>query len=141
MADVKPLNLIQEKWARVTPQRIPDYQQGVANPRRDWKASALAARETYKTAVIAAANQGMFEKGVERQTSEAYKAITLAKGPQRFADGVQVGQGAYLKGVTPYIEVIKSTTLPPRYAKGDPRNIQRVTVLATALNARRRAGI
>jgi hypothetical protein len=31
--------------------------------------------------------------------------------------------------------VISSTTLPPKYAKGDPRNVQRVATMAAALRA------
>jgi hypothetical protein len=36
--------------------------------------------------------------------------------------------------------VIQGTTLPPRGAKGDPANIQRVAVLATALHAKKVSG-
>ena len=57
----------------------------------------------------------------------------MEKGPARFAQGVQIAQPAYQEGVAKYLQVISATALPPRGPKGDPRNLQRVSVLATAL--------
>lgn len=137
--EIKATSATAEKWARVTPQRVPDYQLGVANPRRPWQAAAAASNDTYKTAVTAAANKDMYRKGVMATSQSDYQQKTLAKGPGRFAEGVQVGQDSYAKGFAPYAEVIRATALPPRFAKGDPRNIQRVAAVATALAAKRQS--
>ena len=37
----------------------------------------------------------------------------------------------------PYLETIAATQLPPRFAKGDPRNVQRVAAIAAALRKRK----
>lgn len=137
MAQIKPVEAIAAKWARVTPQRVDDFQQGVQSPRRDWATAASAANDTYKTAVTAAANAGRFATGVTKAGSAKWSSKTLSKGPSRFAQGVAEAGPDYAQGFAPYAQTIAGTTLPPRFAKGDPRNIERVTAIAKALNMRR----
>ncbi len=139
MAEVKPLNRISEKWGRVTPQRSEDYKIGVQNPRRDWAQSATAAKESHKQAMAAAAASDSFAKGIARVGTSKWAGKALAKGPGRFAEGVMVGTKDYETGVAPYIDEISKTTLPPRFPRRDPRNIQRVTAIATAL-AKKKTG-
>lgn len=140
MPEIKSTSSIAQKWARVTPQRSQDYADGVQSPKRDWKAAAAAANDTYKAAVTKAANENRFAKGVNEAGTEKWQSRTLAKGPQRFVEGVQVAQGDYESGFAPYADVIRNTSLPPRFPKGDPRNLDRVAVLAKALNAKRVGG-
>ena len=40
----------------------------------------------------------------------------------------------YAKGFAPYHDVIEKTELPPRYAKGDERNYERVKAIGQALH-------
>jgi hypothetical protein len=133
MAEVKNIGAVKEKWARVTPQRTEDYKIGITNPRRDWATSAAAAKETYKAGVTEAAAKGMYEKGIAAAGSGKWKEKALSKGPGRFAEGVMVAAPDYAKGMEPVLNTIQATQLPPKFAKGDPRNIQRVSVIATAL--------
>lgn len=133
MAEVKNIGAVKEKWARVTPQRTEDYKIGVTSPRRDWATSAAAAKDAYKAGVTEAAGRGAYEKGVGEAGSAKWKEKALAKGPGRFAEGVMVGAGDYAKGMEPVLATISATTLPPKFPRGDPRNIQRVSVIATAL--------
>ncbi len=137
MADIKSTDRIAEKWARVTPQRTQDYTDGINSPRRDYAQAAAAAEGTYKDAVTKAANSGQYGKGVRAAGTAKWQNRARAKGPQRFSEGVQIAQPDYQAGFQPYAEVIKSTTLPARFPKGDPRNLQRVTVIATALSRKR----
>jgi hypothetical protein len=51
-----------------------------------------------------------------------------------------VGSDDYEKGFAPYRDVIEQTALPPRFPKRDPRNIQRVSAIATAL-AKKKTGM
>ena len=44
-----------------------------------------------------------------------------------------MAQDLYATKMAPVLKIIETTTLPPRFAKGDPRNIERVKVLAAAL--------
>ena len=121
------------KWSRVSAQRGEDYTAGVQNPRTSWSAATRGATESYKQGVAAAIARGGFEKGVAATGDAGWQKGAVEKGPARFAQGVQLAQPAYEAGVGKYLQVINATALPPRGPKGDPRNLQRVVVLATAL--------
>jgi hypothetical protein len=55
-------------------------------------------------------------------------------GAGRFAEGVGLATPTYRDAVAPYLQRIASLSLPVRYAKGDPRNIERVKVIDVALH-------
>ncbi len=137
MARVKDTASVAKKWARVTPQRVEDYEIGVRNPRAPWAASAQAAEGRYQDGVTAAIAQKRYGKGVAKTGDAGWQAKTLAKGPARFSEGVAIGQPDYEAAVAPYLEVIKATSLPPRFAKGEPRNIERVKFMAAALRKKK----
>lgn len=129
-----------EKWARVTPQRSQDYVQGVRNPRVSWAKATSAAEANYVTGVQQAIAEKRFGKGVQKAGDAKWQEKAVTLGGQRFGPGVQAAQSAYETGFAPYAQVIESTTLPPRYAKGDPRNLQRVNAIATALRKKKVSG-
>lgn len=137
MAEIKDVSRIASKWARVAPQRTQDYQEGVSAPRRDWAASAGAAQATHTAAMQKAATANSFSKGVRAAGTQKWQSRALAKGPNRFAEGVAIAEPDYRAAFSPYAEVIARTTLPARFPKGDPRNLERVKILATALNAKK----
>lgn len=137
MAQVKDPGAIAEKWARVTPGRSAEYTTGIQNPRTPWAAATRASAARYKQGVTEAANRGSFEKGVAAAGDAAWQKGAMEKGPQRFAEGVAIAQPDYAAGVAPYIDVIRSTQLPERFNRGDPRNLKRVEVIATALRKRK----
>ena len=137
MANIKNPSQIAEKWARVTPQRTEDYKQGVESPTKDWASATKAAEEAYKQGVTQAANQGRFGKGVAAAGTQKWQAKASTVGTDRWGSGVQVARSDYEAGFGPYAETIKSTSLPPRYPKGDPRNLERVSVIAKALRAKK----
>lgn len=137
MPAVKSTAAVMEKWARVTPARQEDYKLGVASPRTPWAAATRAASERYKSGVAEAVAQGRFEKGVAAAGDQRWQQKAMAKGPSRFAEGVAISGPDYQAGVSPYLDTIAATSLPPRYAKGDPRNIERVKVLAAALRKKK----
>lgn len=133
MAEIRAVSEIAEKWARVTPQRSEDYEQGVRNPKEDWASKTAGAADNWKQGVQQAAQDGRFTKGVQAAGTSKWQDRTIAKGVQRWGPGVQLGQGDYETGFAPFAAVIARTQLPPRFPKGDPRNIERVRVIATAL--------
>jgi len=137
MAQVKSTDRIAAKWARVTPMRTEDYTQGVQQPRTPWAAASMAAQDRYKTGVTEAANRGAFGKGITAAGDARWQQKALAKGPSRFAEGVSMSGPDYQAGVGPYLDTIAATTLPPRFAKGDPRNLDRVKALSQALRKRK----
>ena len=139
MPVVKSVAKIAEKWARVTPQRAADYEDGVKNPTRDWAKNTSDANAAYKAGVSEAVAKDRFVKGVLKAGTEKWKTKASTVGPARFSQGVQVAQPDFEKGFAPFRDAIEKTTLPPRFAKGDPRNIDRVRVIAAALSAAKKA--
>jgi hypothetical protein len=137
MAQIKSTDRIAEKWARVTPQRSQDYAEGIDNPRRDWAQATAAAADAWRDGITKAATSGQFARNVTRVGTAKWQAKARAKGATRFSEGVQIAQPDYAAGFAPYADVIKNTALPPRYAKGDPRNLERVKAIATALSKKR----
>lgn len=133
MAEVKALSRIREKWQRVTPGRTQDYQLGIENPRRSWADQAKGASGTWKAGVDAASNKGMYQKGVEKAGDAKWKGRALAKGPGRFSEGVYMSAGDYEKGFAPYRAAIESVDLGPKFPRRDPRNLERVRRVVTAL--------
>ncbi len=137
MAEIRPLEIIAQKWGTVTPQRQEQYKQGVMNPRRDWARAAAAADPAYRAGVTAAAGAGRFASGVNRAGTAKWSDRAQRKGPGRFAEGVQIGQSDYQAGFAPYHQVIASVNPPPRQSTGNPANINRVTAFSNALFQRR----
>jgi len=140
MPKVRSSSEIAEKWGRVTPQRTADYEAGVKNPKEDWASAAKAAEGTYKTAVTQAANEGRFGKGVAAAGTAKWQSKAVAKGTVRWGPGVQIATPDYEKGFAPFRDTIERTTLPPRFPKGDPRNIDRVSAIARALHDKKVKG-
>ena len=133
MAEIKSLSAIKEKWTRVTPGRTEDYRLGVRNPKRDWESTTAAASDTYKMGVDAAQAKGLFKKGVEKAGTKKWQERALEKGPGRFSEGVYIASDDYSKGFAPFHEAIARVDLGPRFPKRDPRNLDRVRRVVTAL--------
>ncbi len=129
------------KWSERTSGATQEYIEGVQNPKRPWQEAAKAGSDNWKAGTAKAASEDRFKKGVERVDPNKQMDAAVAKGSQRFAQGVSVGQGDYQEGIAPYLRVIENTTLPPRGPKGDPNNLQRVGVLNKALNTAKKNGV
>lgn len=140
MVAIKSISDIAAKWARVTPARTEDYEKGVRNPRRDWASETSGAEARYAEGVSAAVADGRFARGVANAGTGKWQAKAISKGVPRWGAGVREAQPDYEAGFGPFRNVIESLTLPPRYPKGDPRNIERVAAIANALHAAKVAG-
>lgn len=134
MPEVKSLSRISEKWKRQSQAAVPEYEFGVQNPKKDWAEETAKAEENYKRGVIAAANAGSFGKGVRKAGTSKWQQNTLNKGVGRWSEGINVSGANYEEGFKPFRETIQATSLPPRGPKGDPKNIERVRVMAKALH-------
>ena len=137
MAEIKSIAAIQEKWGRVTPQRSEDYTLGIKNPKRDWAGAAAAAKETHKAAMVTAASNDSYAKGITRAGTAKWQEKAIKKGPSRFSEGVIIAAGDYAAGFQPYADAIKATTLPPKFPRGDIRNLDRVKVISQALRKKK----
>lgn len=135
MAAIRTTERIAEKWATVTAQRGQAYADGVQDPQRDWARNTLAAEPAYNDGVTAAIARKAFGKGVTKAGTAKWQKGAVEKGVTRFGPGVQLAQGAYAAGFAPFRDAIARVTLPPRFARRDPRNLERVKAIVDALKA------
>jgi hypothetical protein len=133
MAAIKSIKDIAKKFTDVTPQRATEYGEGVKNPRRDWETATEAAEDIYEQGVQAAIARKAFGKGVKDAGSGKYQKGVSEKGVARWPVGVRLAGPAFEKGFGIYRDEIERTTLPQRYARRDPRNLERVAAIAKAL--------
>ena len=125
---------IAEKWGRVTPERTIDYEEGVRNPLRDWETETADAEERYEAGIKAAMARKAFGKGVRKTGTAKQRAKTITKGIARWPEGVRLAEDDMRLGMEPVVKALEGITLPPRFATGDPRNIERVKVIQQALH-------
>lgn len=125
---------IAKKWARVTPERTVDYEEGVLNPLRDWAEETSKAEPRYEAGLKAAMLRKAFGKGVRRVGTAFQKAKTVLKGIPRWPEGVRGAEDDMKRGMEGVVKVLEGVTLPQRYETGDPRNIKRVEAIQKALH-------
>jgi len=80
-----------------------------------------------------AITKGTWDKGVSRAGMVGWQEGAISKGVPRWGPGVQVAEPKYAAGFAPYREAIARVQLPPRFARRDPRNLQRVNAIVDAL--------
>jgi len=139
MAFIRSIEQIARKFATVTPGRSEDYRIGVENPRKSWSASAAAAESAYEMGVTQAIAKKRFGKGVKDAGDEKWQRGALEKGTSRWGPGVTLAEADYRREFAPYRDAIERCTLPPRYARRDPRNLARVKAIVDALSAAKEA--
>ena len=122
-----------QRWVDHASRATEDYVAGIQNPRADWATQTANAESSYERGIQEAISMKRFGKGVKKAGSASQIAGAVGKGAQRYAGGVTDGQAKYANNVQPFLDVINSTTLPPRGPKGDPRNIDRVKAITAAL--------
>lgn len=140
MPKIKSLDRIRKKWVDSTQANQAEYEEGVRNPKKDWATETTAAASNYATGIQKAIADKRFEKGVSKAGTSKWQEKTLEKGPTRWAQGVALSASEYEQGFAKYHAIISGLTLPPRGPKGDPKNIQRVAVIADALHKAKISG-
>jgi hypothetical protein len=136
MAFIRSIDAISKKWAEVTPLRAADYEAGIRNPRRSWKAATVNAEGSYEDGVQAGIRRKAFGKGVTKAGDEKWQRKSLTRGVPNWGPGVADAEGDFNAGFAPYRQAIADTKLPPRYARRDPRNLARVKAINDALIAK-----
>jgi hypothetical protein len=126
MANIKPLSDIVKKWSDVTPGRSAYYESGIRAPSTDWAGATAAAEGSWADGTAQAAADKRFSKNVSAAGTGKWQANAIAK-KGRWPEGVRVGTDAYQAGFEPFRRTIEATTLPPRYPRGDPRNMLSVS--------------
>ena len=131
---VKSAVKIAEKWARVTPERIADYEDGVRNPQKDWEKETADAEGRYEAGIKAAMTRKAFGKSVRKVGTGKQKSASIIKGIPRWPEGVRGAEADMRKGMEPVVATLEALTLPERFPTGDPRNIKRVEAIQQALH-------
>ena len=137
MVAIKALSDSSQKWVGRASIAVPELIKGVKNPRRAWKAASKESEDNYKMSVVEAANQGRFGRGIERSSDEHWSAMTESKSLNRYPEGVQLGEGAWQQGFSPYQEVISRLQIPKRGVRGAQGNYQRAMAVGQAQNQAR----
>lgn len=135
MAFIRSIDQIAKKFAQVTPTRTEDYRFGVENPRKDWAVATAASEGAYEAGVTQAIAKKRFGKGVKAAGTATWQDGAVTKGTTRWGPGVTLSMDKYAKNFAPYRDAIERVTLPPRYARRDPRNLERVKAVVNALIA------
>lgn len=139
--DTKSLGDIVAKWTSVTPQRASFFTAGVARtPVEKFQTNASAAAPNYAAGVQQAIADNRFATRVATAGTR-WKNRVADVGGGRFSEGVSKGGPAYQAGFGPFLNTLQGLTLAPRGPRGDPRNIQRVAEIATALYNQRRTAV
>lgn len=133
MAQIRSIDAIAKKFATVTPGRSEDYRYGVENPKKDWQRSTAAAESAYEAGVQSAIGKKRFGRGVSKAGNQAWQDGAKVKGVARWGPGIAIAEPKYREGFAPFRDAIERATLPPRYAKRDPRNLARVKSVVDAL--------
>lgn len=137
MAFIRSIDIIADKWATVTPMRAADYAAGIAAPRTSWASATVAAEKAYEEGVTKSMQKKLFGKGVKKAGDEKWTRKASVNGVRNWGPGVSEAKGDYAAGFAPYQAAIAACVLPPRYARRDPRNIERVVAIVKALVAKK----
>jgi len=140
VAQIKSASEIAKKWSEVTPTRQAYYESGVKNPLKDWATNTAQAEDAWAAGVQEAAANKRFGAGVRKAGTEKWSRKVVEVGVPRWGAGVRAASPDFENGFKPYRDVIESTALPPKYAKGDPRNIDRVAAISQALHKKKVSG-
>jgi len=137
MPAIRSLDFVVRKYERVTPLKEEEYRYGVETPKQDWETETAAANTAWKEGTGAAIREDRFLKGVRKAKTAKWKKRAMVRGVPRYRLGVEDGIEDFRTGFAPFHEVIRTTTLPVKFMKGDPRNIERVREMAMALRRKK----
>ena len=135
MVDVKPLDQIVSKWANNAGAATNYYTTGAVAAANKWATDAASAGQAYQSGVQAAISRNAFQNGVQKAGAQKYSSGVQTKGSTRYAGGITAGKSSFQSGMQGVIGVLQGLSLPPRGARGDPANLQRVAAIDQALRA------
>ncbi len=136
---VKSAAEVAKKWGEVTPGRSAYYQSGAAAAGPDWEKNTCDAKGSFVAGVTAGNIGQMFVGGVKRAGAAKFVRKINDVGAGRFGQGVSAAIQDFQSGVEPMLATIAGLTLPARAPRGSSSNLERVRVIADALNKKRLA--
>jgi hypothetical protein len=132
---LRPIDKVVDKWKSRATAAGPDYTFGVQNPLRDWATQAQAAGDSWRAGVTDAAGRDAYRKGVAKAGTPKWQRKAVDLGSRRFPEGVAAGAPDYKSEFAPFYDTLSKIDLPPRGARGDPKNLERVRVIMQTLRA------
>ena len=142
MPAIKDLTSSAQKWSRNAGAAATEFASAAQGAADKWGRNTQGAGANFRQAITAGNMQAKFERGVAKAAQSGKFATKLAKvGASRYSEGVGASQQDWSSGFEPYQGVLSTITYPPRAPRGDARNIERVKVVDTTLNAKRIAGL
>lgn len=132
---IKDTAALGKKFATRAQAAAPDYKTGVEASGQDWLTNTERSGDNYAAGVQQAITDNRFQKGVQGAGAQKFVQRASTLGSQRFPQGVANAEGDWTRGVSPYLDVLKSMELPPRRPKGDPGNQARAQAVAMKLRA------
>lgn len=102
-------------------------------------AAVQASGAAFAQAISAAGMKERYLRGSAKAGAAKYARKVREVGADRFSGGTAAGKSDYIANVEPYLSIIAGLTLPARQPRGSAANIQRVTAVTSALNAKRLA--
>lgn len=130
---VKDAATVAKKWATRAGAAGGDYAAGVNGTTHDWASDTAAAAPAWAAGVQTAAANGSFAKGVNAAGTQKWKTKAANVGAARYPQGIAAASQYYQTGITAVLQVLSAITLPARGPKGDPGNLNRVSIVTQAL--------
>lgn len=117
-----------------------DYVDGAKGSSKSWSGAAKAAAGIYKAAVTKAANDGRYEKGIDKSGDAQWLKGVTSVGEGRFSEGVANASTKYATNSAAYDTARNAAAQMPRGVKGSPENLARVSTVVKALRAAKVGG-
>lgn len=137
--EVKDVSASVEKWASRAAAASGLYAEEAEKKADKWVKNAQGAQGNYQQGISAAGVPMRFARGVAKAGSAKFARMIREKGSGRYSAGVSIGKEEYKSDVEPFFSTLAALTLSPRKMRGDPSNLNRVSEVAKALNAKRLA--
>ena len=137
---LRPIEQLAEKFVKRAQASSPEYAAGVAAPKKDQAAEAIAAAPAYNQGVQEAIARDGFAKGVRKAGTAKWQEKAKTVGAQRYPQGVAGAKADWQNGFAPYAGVLSAVSLPSKGARGAAGNLERVRAVADALHNKRVSG-
>jgi hypothetical protein len=134
---IKDTGALAQKFATRASAAAGDYKDGVAQAGGDWETNAKNSESNYEQGVQEAIGDKRFGKGISDAGGAKYVKRATELGATRYGPGVNAGKDEWAKQTQPYLDKLKSLTLPPKGPRRSPQNQARANMVALELGKMR----
>lgn len=134
MVKIKPIDKVQSKFAEEVGRAGPEYEYGVRNPKADWATEAAGAEPRWIEGVTDAGRRKLYSAGVRKTGTPGWQTGAVEKGVSVYPSRASAAAPKFGTEFGKYHGIIARTDIGPRFAAGDPRNLDRVRKITEALH-------